>query len=434
MKNIFGSAYVAPAYYLATFALTYYLMVQANVIQFYPTNGNLQQWDAWWFKSLSDNGYQFIEGQQSNSGFFPAFSYFWKYTGLEPMGISIVNLVIYFCGFLLIAREFKLTLLKSLLFLSIPSAMFMMVPYTEALFFGFAAILLVGIKRENLWLACAGLFLCSITRATSMFFIPAIIFMNFFSDSNWSIKKKLQHSAAHILAALSGLFLVVFMQWKATHEWFAFAQAQVAGWKHYFHWPTLGFTSWDGKRLIWLDGTALFTGVVAIVYSTRVFFRKILNQSAPDQKTDKPFLFSCAMLVVTVVYGVFFNHTDPGSNLTTLVSLNRYIFATPFFIIFLIGLIERIKLDKKTIINFAIIFLIVVASLVPGMFQPGANTPFPFYVKMFTYFAMIGFVLSLYFVVDKTRFNTPVLIVLITINLVLQAYCLNGFINAIWIG
>ena len=167
------------------YKLLYFLSLAGHIADL----SQFKQWDSFWYASIAENGYQYSHTEASNSGFFPLFPYMWKLlwkiTGSGVKGICILNLVIFLLGMLMLKEAFKFPWSYFMLFLSIPSNFFMYVPYSEAAFFFFSAVMLAGLKKNNRWMILTGLFFSSLARPTALFFIPAIICMEIFSFENF---------------------------------------------------------------------------------------------------------------------------------------------------------------------------------------------------------------------------------------------------------
>lgn len=121
-----------------------------GIIRFLPAENNLMQWDVFWYDQIRQNGYSYSATILSNVAFFPLFPYFWRFTGLGLFGMSVLNITLFLAAFTWLAQQLHLPARLQLLLLSSPLLLFMVVPYTEALFFCFATLLLLGLRRRRL--------------------------------------------------------------------------------------------------------------------------------------------------------------------------------------------------------------------------------------------------------------------------------------------
>jgi len=384
---------------------------------------NLVTYDASWYNSIKENGYLFKEDTQSNSGYYPAFPYLWKVTSLSPLGISILNAVIFFFAFYLLAKNFDFNIKESLLMLSVPSLMFNYVPYTEALFSLFAVIFLIGLLKKNFLMQILAVFFCCLIRPVSIIFIPAIIFIELVS-SNENREKIIKTSTCMFISILA-LFIVASIQWIQTGVWMAYYKAQYVQWDRAFHVPRFPLTTWVGPRTIWVDGTAFWLGLLAIGFClTVLFLRKKVDQ------LGKPLLFSLAYLSgVTLLVFLFDGYNDRGS--TTVMGLNRYFFATPFFFIAFQKFLRLPQLSNKN-------YLYILASLIFVWLLFGAYTEIDWFNrwKTIVYFSLLtATVFGCVLVLNHQWFLKKNVWVLLYIgNCLLQTYLLFRFLSGEWVG
>src|SRR3954471_24955889 len=150
--------------YGCCFHLLQFFLFQRDMVQRFPGNDKLSIWDAQWYHSLADKGYEYFDFAGSNSAFYPLFSFIWRITGLSPWGISFVNIFLLACGFALFTSIYKLTAQEKFLWLSIPSMYFCFIPYTESLFILLISATFYGVVRQKKWLVWVSLFLVALTR------------------------------------------------------------------------------------------------------------------------------------------------------------------------------------------------------------------------------------------------------------------------------
>ena len=290
-----------PCFHLAVLHIVYELLVLGSLIPRFEIFF-LKQWDAYWYSSIAEHGYQYSTLRPSNSGFFPLFAYewkaLWKLTDAGVEGVCLFNVLIFFAGMLMLKESFKFSWTYFLLFVSIPSNMFMYVPYTEATFFFFSAALLVGLKNDKPYMIIIGLFFASLAKPTALFFIPAIIIMETVSFE--TTKKFVKNCLGYSLVPLFAVLIVLLMQYKATGVWFAYFKTQANFWSRTLQLPELPLTTWDGPRLIWLDGFAVFFGLLAIGLLTALLLNK--SGKTKHQEISKPIIFSLCYLVMALFF------------------------------------------------------------------------------------------------------------------------------------
>src|SRR5258708_5987458 len=109
-KNVmffFKSFIVVILYALSFFALQH-LLFRIGIIHHLPDSSNLLHWDARWYHSVAEKGYEFDINKQSNSGFFCLFPAVWRLSHLGVYGICTLNLILFAIGTGLLAVLCKL--------------------------------------------------------------------------------------------------------------------------------------------------------------------------------------------------------------------------------------------------------------------------------------------------------------------------------------
>ena len=299
-------------------------------------------WDAYRYFSIKENGYFYLPNSMSTVAFFPAFPYLWKYLQLGVFGIMTLNLLLLFSSFMLIARYFEISAKSLFLYWSLPAIFFFYMPYSEALFFFTATLVLIGYKRENMALIMTGFFLCSLTRSAVNVFIPAIILVELCSDS----VNKWRKISLYTLACLAGIFVVAWMQHAQTGEWLGFIKAQKQ-WGHQLQWPSFPLSSNPG--MVFFDAAGLIIGGCAIVLVFCQLYKRIFKGVVIQDKVS--FFSTLYVAGVTIVSLAFKGHS--------IYSLQRYVVPTVFFFFFLAGGKWQEKVNWKFILVF---FLFVTLS------------------------------------------------------------------------
>jgi hypothetical protein len=384
----------------------------------------LKAWDANWYAGIAERGYTYSATEQSSVAFFPLFPYLWhalwKLTGAGVEGICLFNACAFFAGLFLLRHTFDFSWWYLLFFASIPSNMFMFVPYTEGLYFLFCSVFIAGAKQDNIKLKLAGLFLASLTRPTAFFFFPALVVMELFC--NVSLKVALKRVLVQAVAPLLALGIVICVQYADTGVWFAYFRD---GWHRQIALPRFPLTTWGGAMTLWLDGLAfLFCMLCLIVLAWHTFqwFGK------KGHLQDSPVVFSLAYLVMPGLSALLMGSYDRAGG-TTLASLNRYVMATPFFVVVLFYLTHQVTLNYRTA---GVLILTVVLTYLLLNFRA---TGFAEYqaVHRFLYPLFMLFPLLLY-VLASRRFNERFLPMAYLVNLFIMVLLLNRFAREIWVG
>lgn len=277
---------------------------------------SLLNWDAQHYYKIVNDGYD-----QTRTAFFPLFPLIWKISGLNSLGISFFNALIFISSFAWLAQLYHLKIKHLLLISAVPSFIFFFIPYTESLFFASSVILLTGYKRIDYRLVFVGLFLASFARPAASVFIPAIILVEWLTRETAS--KALFKIGISVVAVLIGMIFTFAVHYFYTGNWFGFFDVQANVWHNRLQIPSLPLRSWAGIKIVILDGTSLFISFLAGF--------KLLQWLWPNFKTfkinqSKALLFSLFYLLGIGLLVLLYRD---GS----LFSLNRFVFATAFFVV-----------------------------------------------------------------------------------------------------
>lgn len=285
--------------------------------------GGLLNWDADHYQSIALDGYDKLR-----TAFFPYFPLLWKYSGLGAIGMSVLNGLIFIGGFSTLAHAYKLSLVHTLLLAAVPTFVFYFFPYSESLFFAGSAMVILGYRRNLLPLLLFGFIWCSFARPAAAVFVPAIVLTEYFTrktnrDALWRIMLS-------FVAVGIGLFLALCIHFNYTGAWFSFMDAQ-SQWDNHLRIPTLPLRSWAGWRITVLDGTALFVSLASGFTLFNWLYRQKTNlrMDAPRALVFSMwYLFGIGLLVLLFRGGELF-------------SLNRFVFATAFFMVAAIAFMQR---------------------------------------------------------------------------------------------
>lgn len=276
---------------------------------------NLLHFDAKLYQEIKNHGYH----SEWLCAFFPAFPFLWDLLDLSPFSISILNSFLFLFSFSAISTSYSLNWKVHFFLLSIPSFMFMFVPYTESLFFTAGTILLIGLKEDKPIFIFLGLLFGSLIRPTTFVFIPSILISYLLTGTK--ISKSFTKSIVPIATLISGLFLTMLIHYYYSQKWFVFFEAQKM-WKNYLHLPSLPLTSWGGDGSLRFDGSALVISILSGIYLIRLFIKRINYKIS----ISSDIVFSLAYLSLTSLLILAYRDGN-------LYSLNRFIYATPFIIV-----------------------------------------------------------------------------------------------------
>lgn len=323
--------FMVTAGYVALFFAVQYVLHRVGMLTLFPDNENLVHWDAAWYQSIAQNGYVYWQEQPSNCGFFFFFPLVWQLTGLFPFAMSILNGLFFATGVSVLSVLYPPRLGELLVWISVPSMFFMFVPYAEALFFLLSAVCLLCMVRGKVWGIWLSLFLLSLTRANAIIFLPVFTVAEVLADNRhyWlrSVKRALFRYAIPLIA---GMAFFVWYQYSQTGIWLVYYKLQAEFWGRQFSLPAFPLTSTWGRRYLWLNGFALFTGLPVFGYLLRAMWLWYKNEQKQERVWGVSLLFLCASFFLIL----FFN-PKWGAGGTSVFGAHRYLLAGPFFLVFL---------------------------------------------------------------------------------------------------
>lgn len=310
-------------------------------------------YDPSWYQAIAKNGYYYNPGIQSSVAFFPLFPLLWRWSHLDAYGISAFNFVLHIISLVLLVKEYKLNWRETLLTCSGFGLFYCWLPFAESVFLITGIAVLIGYKRNNLWLTAAGLFLASLSRSAAMVFIPAVLIVELLrwhktnDKQNTTILRTIVLFASCCLAVIT----VAWIQWAETGHWFVFAKAHEL-WNKKLQLPALPISTWDNFKVLFLDTAALITGFICGIMLLGYLYTALVKkqeQNHPEVNFSLAYLGGVTLL--QIIYGVQGEHT------TYINSLNRYIFGTGFFLVFMIYRWRETEFDKMKILFAALVAL-----------------------------------------------------------------------------
>jgi len=344
-NNLLKEYYVLPILtYFSLSVLTYLILYYFNFIENWPTNSSLNSGDAGFYHSAMQEGYQATGKHSKNPGFFPLFSYFWRWTHLDFVGISILNGLLFLTSLSFLCKILKPDKIILGFFMASPYLFFMWVPLSESLFFFFCIPIIYGIINSKWKYIFVGVFFASLTRPIFLFFIPAFVGMTLMSQPiekilSWCTWKKIIFQ--YLFPCFLGVTLVVLLQYYQTGKWFIYFELQSTVWGRTFNYgPTfpLGY-----KTLFWnLKGSYLsfwigsFVGFFGLKLLADWFRKKEILTQLKNYE-----LFSVIFISMSLMSILFFNATwmwnvDGEFSSTHITGINRYIHPTAFLFIGLV--------------------------------------------------------------------------------------------------
>lgn len=331
--------------YTALFVLSCAGLRLYGLFDVLPGNESLLHFDAGYYASIRDGGYEYLDGKNSNAGFFPLFAYWWRLLPLGPLGISAINGTLYLGSVYALCRLLRPGAIVLGLFMSLPFLFFVYTPLSESLYFVFATALLYGLVRGSGRLIFFSLLLAGLTRASFLFLVPALIGMTVMVQpgvkaigrADWG-KVAIRYLLPIVLATL----VVACIQYVEVGEALAYYKTQAEGWGRQFGWPVLPFGSghldWLGhltRTNFWLGSLVAGTGLFYLIqWLWRARLRPVISEVE---------LLSIIYLTMSFLSILLFNpewqwYMIGGHNVTYLRGINRYLQPTPFLLVFMVFL------------------------------------------------------------------------------------------------
>jgi hypothetical protein len=371
-------------------------------------DGNFIIWDASNYNYIRENGYS-----GDKTAFFPLFPLVWKWLSLGPYGIVLLNAALFFLSFYWLLKNLNIKKLEEIiLYLTIPSFIFFFLPYSEALFFLWSSIILIGLSKHKNYLVYLGLFFATISRPAFTIFIPALIITELIAPNRI---KSLQKIGAYVLISGIGVLCVGVIQYADTGEWFKFFSAQ-KNWGNEPQVPKLPLTSWSDGFIIRTDAFAFLIGILSGVFLSALLLRL---RWLKNIKPPKEVIFSLAYIGGITLSVLIFRG---GS----LFSLNRFILATPFIIVVMnYWLSSNFKLNHK---NLLVIFGLL--SIFWFLFGSYGHIQLILKFGLLTIYALLLFALKSHEAIIR-KYSIYFLIVL---NFTFQIIFYLRFLEGKWVG
>jgi hypothetical protein len=386
-----------------------------------------RRYDVGWYTSIVERGYEFSAEKQSNSAFFPGFPFLWKFSGLGAVGISILNALIYLISIYALKIRFNIKNNIFLFSLAIPSVFFCFVPYSESLFFLGITLMIIGFEKEK-YLMILGVLIASFSRSAAFTFIPIFLGMFILQVNKENYRNMLIKYFGLSILSLLVVVLVKYIQYLDTGVWIGIYDP-FKHWGTKLTWVQRPITTWGGLNLIWLDGSALFVGIISGVLA----LKWLINRNKYKVPSEA-YLFSILYLLLISVIKV--SHAPQTlEGISSLMSVNRYIFAVPP-IIFLLNYFQEYPLNLSKFDIYVFLGIILVAAYMFGA-NPNLhdlkNGDWHHILNKFLYFSGVVLFTLLIFISGKWQ-KKWLTISLYVILLCIQIGLYFDFLLGRWIG
>ena len=301
-----------------------------------PSEGNTLSWDGELYNEIRQYLYDPDYCWKGEYAFFPLFPLFWRLLHLSPLGISLVNWILYAIALALVALIFGngLPRWSYLLLLCAPYAVIFMIPYSEALFSLGIAVGMLGFVRKHYWMYFAGFFIASMTRSAGNIMVVAWVVVDLLVviNARGSVKDFLLNVVRHLAPIVIGVFaVVVFQRLRGAEHWFEYVIAQKE-WGKELSWPSWPFTDWSR------EGESVTKPLVFMLFIPSLIWLGIqtwrafsCKRSLSTDARDMLRILSVLFFVGNVLLALFTQHG-------CLFSQARLLTCTPFFLFLVLDL------------------------------------------------------------------------------------------------
>ena len=398
-------------------------------------NENYLQWDASIYNCIKENNYKSEEScyGKVRAAFFPLFPLLWRITGASPMGISILNYLIFilalsFLIIYLLPNDIYLRATTFILLITFPTNIIYMIPYSESLFMLCMTIALIGILKNKYPLYFIGFLLLAMVRPATIFVFLAIIASEiFFFLRNKDCKNSIKNIFSKSLPFLIGYLIVIIIQYLSSGSWTAYIDARKY-WKGGFQ-KIVQVSDWSIEGFGMNTFSIFFVAIPATVYLIYLGLRiKSKKQSIIKliDKTERNYLLLISLFYLVGI--LFFSLLTAGGNFH---SLFRFIICSPLFFIVVLILISKISnIDTKLLtLAFTTIFLLLFAYI--SLIDYGGDRLQFSFVGLLMLVITSGYILYRRFL--SIKLDTIVLSAIVVFNTVWNTYMLNMFFSNGWI-
>lgn len=432
-----------PVIFLIHFGImlfAFYLLHHFNVLLHYPNADNLPLWDAGILATIRDHGYIYHpENMQWNTGMFPLFPYIWRWTGLGAVGISILNYLVMLSAFWWLIKTYRFPPMLQLYLLSVPSMLFFFLPYSEAFFFLSATMIIAGVERENRWLMASGIYLAMLSRGTGLFFIPIAVLIEWMQD--FSFRKEvlirvIKKSFLPILAVVLAIATISIIQYVQTGYAFSFYEVQTTHTNKHWHGLHFPLTTWYQAENLWHDGLAALVGLGSGIILLFAGWGPLEQRKPGDPFTwnTKVVRFSLMYLTVQVWYVIFNAQIHEPSGSVVIMSMGRYIFCTPFWMIFALAIVSR-PVWNSTALIFTMIIAFGIICLMGIEIYFSDNHWWAQWDRpgLLYHFGMLVLTFPLFFA-NRKRVGPYFLLLGYLVGVFLQLVLFDSFMDGLWVG
>lgn len=318
---------------------------------YYMDTANTVRWDGVIYKDIKDNYYSNGDWKY---GFFPLFPIFWKITNISSLFIGLINYLLFGISVLINSNLFLKEKIKSFTerlcvfttSLILPPIVTYYLPYADALTTFTFSMAMYGIFTKRYWVYFISIFLFATSRPIFVHVGLAFLMLDsLFFLRHLNFKHFIKEITLKLLPLVCGTILVFFLFYLNSGSFFKYFEAISQYWKTSFSIPNQ-ISDWSIESF----AINIFIIFFIILPSLIIFFKHIVKlYFSKDNKEPqsifkgntffiKDYFFYISIIYSTgvLVYTMFYQNG-------TLNGLNRYIFVSPFFLIYFFYVYQYLK-------------------------------------------------------------------------------------------
>lgn len=396
------------------------------------TNESILSWDAPIYQCLSEHMYHLDEGCYSNvrSAFFPLFPLLWKATRATPVGMALINYLLFILAVSLLAIHLvrvhdRDLIMAFVLLITLPSTIIYRIPYSEALFLLTMTIAVLGLLKGRYGLFFIGAVLTAMVRPATAFLLIAFLAADAVQLLRGaSFRSFIKQASAHALPFLVGYGATFLLQYLYSGSWSVMREAQ-AYWAGGLQ-PFGPISDWSIEGFGMNAFALFFVAVPAVGFVLFSLIRPMRKPpAAPDRSIPDYLLLVSAFYLAGLL---LFTLLTSGGNLH---SFFRFTLATPLFYIAAFVLLDRLHRFRSGAIITA---LAIPAALVSGFLlsvEYGGDR------GQFAYWGLYLSIVSFLFLGLGRKLppgiKAPVFALIVFGNILWNTYLFNIFLSNGWI-
>jgi hypothetical protein len=239
-----------------------------------------------------------------------------------------------------------------------------------------------------------------------------------------------------VMAVFLAIGTIALIQYIQTGHAFSFLYVQTSGTDKHWHGLNFPLTTWYQAENLWMDGLAAVTGILVSVILLFTIW-----EPAEKKQDEKPVVwntkvvrFSMLYLGIQVWYVIFNAQVHEPSGSTSIMSLGRYVFCTPFWMIFALAVYKRPKWNTTTlVITMFLIFLVICLMGVKAYFSDNVFWAQFDEPALLYHVCMLLLTLPLFFA-NRPRVSMYFMIAGYLVGVFMQLVLYDAFTGGIWVG